>query len=79
MNIAELGVKIDSADAIQAKTSLDEMAKAGGRAEQSAVSLMNEMQALEKSLSTSAKTTQDLAKQRDALAKLTKKIGRAHV
>jgi lambda family phage tail tape measure protein len=33
---------------------------------------MNEMQALEKSLSTSAKTTQDLAKQRDALAKLTK-------
>ncbi|MBR7213927.1 phage tail tape measure protein [Pseudomonas sp. B2021] len=72
MNIAELGVKIDSADAIQAKTSLDEMAKAGGRAEQSAVSLMNEMQTLEKSLSTSAKTTQDLAKQRDALAKLTK-------
>lgn len=72
MNIAELGVKIDSADAIQAKTSLDDMAKAGGRAEQSAVSLMNEMEALEKSLSTSAKTTQDLAKQRDALAKLTK-------
>src|SRR5450830_344203 len=72
MNIAELGVKIDSADAIQAKTSLDEMAKAGGRAEQSAVSLMNEMEALEKSLSTSAKTTQDLAKQRDALTKLTK-------
>lgn len=72
MNIAELGVKIDSADAVQAKTSLDEMAKAGGRAEQSAVSLMNEMQALEKSLSTSAKTTQGLAKQRDALAKLTK-------
>ncbi len=72
MNIAELGVKIDSADAIEAKTSLDEMAKAGGRAKQSAVSLMNEMQALEKSLSTSAKTTQDLAKQRDALAKLTK-------
>lgn len=72
MNIAELGVKIDSADAIQAKTRLDEMAKAGGRAEQSAVSLMNEMQTLEKSLSTSAKTTQDLTKQRDALAKLTK-------
>ncbi|MEW5507063.1 phage tail tape measure protein [Pseudomonas antarctica] len=72
MNIAELGVKIDSADAVQAKTDLDEMAKAGGRAEQSAVSLMNEMQALEKSLSTSAKTTQDLAKQRDALTKLTK-------
>ncbi|MDY7532425.1 phage tail tape measure protein [Pseudomonas sp. Bout1] len=72
MNIAELGVKIDSADAIQAKTSLDEMAKAGGRAEQSAASLMNEMQALEKLLSTSAKTTQDLAKQRDALTKLTK-------
>lgn len=72
MNIAELGVKIDSADAVQAKTDLDEMAKAGGRAEQSAVSLMNEMQALEKSLSTIAKTTQDLAKQRDALTKLTK-------
>jgi lambda family phage tail tape measure protein len=33
---------------------------------------MNEMQALEKSLSTNAKTTQDLAKQREALAKLTK-------
>jgi lambda family phage tail tape measure protein len=33
---------------------------------------MNEMQALEKSLSASAKTTQDLAKQREALAKLTK-------
>lgn len=72
MNIAELGVKIDSADAVQAKTDLDEMANAGGRAEKSAVSLMNEMQALEKSLSTSAKSTQDLAKQRDALAKLTK-------
>lgn len=72
MNISELGIKIDSADAIEAKTSLDDMAKAGARAEQSAVSLMNEMQALEKSLSTSAKTTQDLAKQRDALAKLTK-------
>ncbi|WP_248739503.1 phage tail tape measure protein [Pseudomonas sp. MWU12-2029] len=72
MNISELGIKIDSADAIEAKTSLDDMAKAGGRAEQSALSLMNEMQALEKSLSTSAKTTQDLAKQRDALAKLTK-------
>ncbi|KIF56239.1 phage tail tape measure protein [Pseudomonas fluorescens] len=72
MNISELGIKIDSADAIEARTSLDDMAKAGGRAEQSAVSLMNEMQALEKSLSTSAKTTQDLAKQRDALAKLTK-------
>ena len=72
MNIAELGVRIDSADAIKAKTSLDEMAKAGGRAEQSAASLMNEMQALEKALSTNAKTTQDLAKQRDALAKLTK-------
>ncbi|MGY2285161.1 phage tail tape measure protein [Pseudomonas gingeri] len=71
MNIAELGVKIDSADAVQAKTSLDEMAKAGGRAEQSAASLMSEMQALEKSLSTNAKTTQDLTKQRDALTKLT--------
>ncbi|NBB33101.1 phage tail tape measure protein [Pseudomonas sp. BC115LW] len=72
MNIAELGVKIDSADAIQAKTSLDEMAKAGGRAEQSATSLMSEMQALEKSLSTGAKTTQELTKQREALTKLTK-------
>ncbi|HEX4550150.1 hypothetical protein [Pseudomonas sp.] len=45
--IAEHGIKIDSADAIEAKTSLDEMAKAGGRAEQSAVLLINEMQALE--------------------------------
>ncbi|WP_095110566.1 phage tail tape measure protein [Pseudomonas sp. Irchel 3E20] len=72
MNIAELGVKIDSADAIQAKTNLDDMAKAGGRAEQSAVSLMNEMQALEKSLSKGATTTQELTKQREALTKLTK-------
>ena len=72
MNIAELGVKIDSADAIQAKANLDEMAKAGGRAEQSATSLMNEMQALEKSLSKGATTTQELTKQREALTKLTK-------
>ncbi|PQZ89413.1 MULTISPECIES: phage tail tape measure protein [Pseudomonas] len=70
--IAELGIRVDSGDAVQAATDLEKMTKAGGRAEQSAVSLMNEMQALEKSLSTSAKTTQDLAKQRDALAKLTK-------
>ncbi|MBF6029679.1 phage tail tape measure protein [Pseudomonas sp. P115] len=70
--IAELGIRVDSGDAVQAATDLEKMTKAGGRAEQSAVSLMNEMQALEKSLSTSAKTTQDLAKQREALAKLTK-------
>ncbi|MCF5724359.1 phage tail tape measure protein [Pseudomonas syringae] len=70
--IAELGIRVDSGDAVQAATDLEKMTKAGGRAEQSAASLMNEMQALEKSLSTSAKTTQDLAKQRDALAKLTK-------
>lgn len=72
MNIAELGVKIDTADAVKAEMDLDKMAKAGERAEQSAVSLMNEMKALEKSLSTGAKTTQELSKQREALAKLTK-------
>lgn len=70
--IAELGIRVDSGDAVQAATDLEKMTKAGGRAEQSAASLMNEMQALEKSLSTSAKTTQDLAKQREALTRLTK-------
>ena len=64
MNIAELGIKIDSADAIEAKSSLEDMAKAGGRAEKSMVEL-------EQVLSKGAKTTQELAKQRDALAKLT--------
>ncbi|WP_028683170.1 phage tail tape measure protein [Pseudomonas chlororaphis] len=64
MNLAQLGIRIDSGDAVEAKTSLDEMAKAGGRAEQS-------MAELERVLSKGAKTTQDLAKQRDALAKLT--------
>lgn len=64
MNIAQLGIKIDSADAIEAKSSLEDMAKAGGRAEKSMVEL-------EQVLSKGAKTTQELAKQRDALAKLT--------
>lgn len=64
MNIAELGIKINSADAIEAKSSLEDMAKAGGRAEKSMVEL-------EQVLSKSAKTTQELAKQREALAKLT--------
>ncbi|WP_457265746.1 phage tail tape measure protein [Pseudomonas sp. P5_C3] len=72
MNIAELGIKVDSADAANAATDLDKLTKAGDRAEQSAVSLMNEMQALEKSLSKGATTTQELAKQRESLAKLTK-------
>jgi lambda family phage tail tape measure protein len=72
MNIAELGIKVDSADAAQAATDLDKLTKAGDRAEQSAVGLMNEMQALEKSLSKGATTTQELAKQRENLAKLTK-------
>ncbi|KRC96432.1 phage tail protein [Pseudomonas sp. Root9] len=64
MNIAQLGIRIDSADAIEAKSSLEDMAKAGGRAEKS-------MLELEQVLSKGAKTTQELAKQRDALAKLT--------
>lgn len=64
MNIAQLGIKIDSADAIEAKSSLEDMAKAGGRAEKSMVEL-------EQVLSKGAKTTQELAKQREALAKLT--------
>jgi lambda family phage tail tape measure protein len=72
MNIAELGIKVDSADAANAATDLDKLTKAGDRAEQSAVGLMNEMQALEKSLSKGATTTQELAKQRESLAKLTK-------
>lgn len=70
--IAELGIRVDSKDAVGAADDLDKLTKAGGRAEQSAVSLMGEMEALEKSLSSGAKTTQELAKQRDALAKLTK-------
>jgi lambda family phage tail tape measure protein len=72
MNIAELGIKVDSADAAQAATDLDKLTKAGDRAEQSAVGLMKEMEALEKSLSKGATTTQELAKQRESLAKLTK-------
>jgi lambda family phage tail tape measure protein len=72
MNIAELGIKVDSADAAQAATDLDKLTKSGERAEQSAVSLMKEMEALEKSLSKGATTTQELAKQRESLAKLTK-------
>ncbi|MHC8321128.1 phage tail tape measure protein [Pseudomonas sp. GB2N2] len=72
MNIAELGIKVDSADAANAATDLDKLTKAGDRAEQSAVGLMKEMEALEKSLSKGATTTQDLAKQRESLAKLTK-------
>jgi lambda family phage tail tape measure protein len=72
MNIAELGIKVDSADAAQAATDLDKLTKAGDRAEQSAVGLMKEMEALEKSLSKGATTTQELAKQRESLAKLAK-------
>jgi lambda family phage tail tape measure protein len=72
MNIAELGIKVDSADAASAATDLDKLTKAGDRAEQSAVGLMKEMEALEKSLSKGATTTQELAKQRESLAKLTK-------
>jgi lambda family phage tail tape measure protein len=72
MNIAELGIKVDSADAANAATDLDKLTKAGDRAEQSAVGLMKEMEALEKSLSKGATTTQELAKQRESLAKLAK-------
>jgi len=71
MNIAELGIKVDSADAAQAATDLDKLTKSGDRAEQSAVGLMKEMEALEKSLSKGATTTQELAKQRESLSKLT--------
>jgi lambda family phage tail tape measure protein len=72
MNIAELGIRVDSTDAAQAATDLEKMTKAGERAEQSAVGLMDEMKALEKALSAGAKTTHELGRQRDALAKLTK-------
>lgn len=71
MNIAELGIKVDSADAAQAATDLDKLTKSGERAEQSAVGLMKEMDALEKSLSKGATSTQELAQQRESLAKLT--------
>ena len=71
MNIAELGIKVDSADAAHAATDLDKLTKSGERAEQSAVGLMKEMEALEKSLSKGATSTQELAKQRESLAKLT--------
>ncbi|CAI8787947.1 Tail protein [Pseudomonas sp. IT-P253] len=71
MNIAELGIKVDSADAAQAATDLDKLTKSGDRAEQSAVGLMKEMEVLERSLSKGATTTQELAKQRDGLSKLT--------
>ena len=64
MNIAELGIKVDSADAAQAATDLDKLTKSGERAEQSAVGLMKEMDALEKSLSKGATSTQELAQQR---------------
>ncbi|KAB5626294.1 phage tail tape measure protein [Pseudomonas putida] len=70
--IAELGIRVDSGDAVQAATDLEKMTKAGERAEQSAVGLMNEMQALERSLSAGARSTQELAKQRESLARLTK-------
>lgn len=72
MDIASLGIKVDSSDAANAVTDLDNLAKAGTRVEQSASSLMSEMKALERSLSTGAKSTQELSAQRDALAKLTK-------
>ncbi|MBC3375801.1 phage tail tape measure protein [Pseudomonas sp. SWRI92] len=72
MNIAELGIRVDSTDTARATVELDKMTKAGERAEQSAVGLMQEMDALEKSLSKGAITTQELSKQRDSLAKLTK-------
>jgi lambda family phage tail tape measure protein len=71
MNIAELGIKVDSADAAQAATDLDKLTKSGERAEQSAVGLMKEMDALEKSLSKGATSTQELAQQRESLTKLT--------
>lgn len=72
MDIASLGIKVDSSDAANAVTDLDNLAKAGTRVEQSASSLMSEMKALERSLSTGAKSTQELSAQRDALATLTK-------
>ena len=72
MDIASLGIKVDSSDAANAVTDLDNLAKAGTRVEQSASSLMSEMKALERSLSTGAKSTQELSAQRGALAKLTK-------
>lgn len=71
-SIAELGIRVDSSEAAGAAIDLEKLAKAGDRAEQSAVGLMSEMQALEKSLSSGAKTTGELARQREALAKLTK-------
>lgn len=72
MNIAELGIRIDTTGADKATADLDKLTAAGDRAEQSTTGLMGEINALEKSLSQGAKSTQELAKQRDSLARLTK-------
>lgn len=72
MNIAELGIRIDTTGADKATSDLDKLTAAGDRAEQSTTGLMGEINALEKSLSQGAKSTQELAKQRDTLARLTK-------
>lgn len=72
MNIAELGIRIDTTGADKATSDLDKLTAAGGRAEQSTNGLMGEINALEKSLSQGAKSTQELARQRDSLAKLTR-------
>ena len=72
MNIAELGIRIDSTGADKATSELDKLTAAGDRAEQSTAGLMGEINSLEKSLSRGAKSTQELAKQRDSLARLTK-------
>ncbi len=72
MNIAELGIRIDTTGADKATSDLDKLTAAGDRAEQSTTGLMGEINALEKSLSQGAKSTQELARQRDSLARLTK-------
>lgn len=72
MNIAELGIRIDSSDATRASAELEKFSQSGARAEQSAAGLLGEISSLEKSLATGAKSTSELAKQREQLAKLTK-------
>ncbi len=72
MNIAELGIRIDSTDTARATTELEKLVQAGGKAEQSTSSLLTEIGALEKSLAAGAKSTAELGKQREQLARLTK-------
>jgi len=72
MNIAELGIRVDTTGADKATTDLEKLTAAGDRAEKSTTGLMGEINALEKTLAQGARSTQELGKQRETLARLTK-------